>query len=121
MIEIIQDFPQDVAAFNATGKVTADDYNTTINPLVRKIKQQSGKIKYMLVLNTSLSNYTIGAWIKDGLLGLKYFTKWSKIAIVAKEKRIVNFTNFFGKLLPAATKGFLMKDINSARHWISGS
>lgn len=120
MIELIQGLPQDVAAFNATGKVTTDDYNRIINPLVKKIKQQSGKIKYILVLNTSLSNYTIGAWIKDGLLGFKYFTSWSKIAIVSKEKGIVNFTNFFGKLLPAVTKGFLMKDIDAAKHWISG-
>ena len=119
MIEIIQGLPSDVAAFNATGKITADDYNKTINPLVKRIRQQSGEIKYMLVLNTPLSNYTIGAWIKDGLLGLRYFTRWSKIAIVAKEESIVNFTNFFGKLLPAATKGFLMKDINSASQWIS--
>ena len=119
MIEIIQGLPRNVAAFNAIGKVGVDDYNTTINPLVKKIKQQSGRINYLLVLNTSLSNYTIGAWIKDGLLGLKYFTSWRKIAIVAKEKGIVNFTNFFGKLLPAVTKGFLMKDIDIAKRWIS--
>ena len=119
MIEIIQGLPADVAAFKATGKVTTDDYNTTINPFVKKIYQQSGKIKYMLVLNTSLTNYTIGAWIKDGLLGLKYFTSWSKIAIVTKEKGIVDFTNFFGKLLPALTRGFLMEDIDAARLWIS--
>ena len=119
MIEIIHGLPPDVAAFNATGKVSVNDYNTIINPIVKKIKQRSGRINYMLVLNTSLSNYSLGAWFKDGLLGLKYFTRWRKIAIVAKEKGIVNFTNFFGKFLPAVTKGFLMKDIDIAKRWIS--
>ena len=111
MIEIIQGLPQDVAAFNATGKISVDDYDKIINPFVKQIKQQSGRIKYMLVLNTSLSNYSAGAWFKDGWLGFKYFTSWSKIAIVANQERVVKFTNVFGKLLPAVTKGFLMRDI----------
>ena len=119
MIEIIQGLPRDVAAFNATGKITADDYNKIINPLVKQIKQQSGKIKYVLVLNTSLSHYSAGAWLSDGWLGLKYFTCWSKIAIVANQERIVKFTNVFGKLLPAVTKGFLMKDLETAKRWVS--
>lgn len=120
MIEIIQGLPKDVAAFNATGKVTAGDYVRIINPLVKQIRQRSGKIKYMLVLNTSLSNYSTGAWVRDGLLGFRYFTSWSKIAIVAKHERIVKFTNIFGKVLPAVTRGFLIKDIDIARRWISG-
>lgn len=67
MIEIIQGLPQDVAGFTATGKVNADDYNKIINPLVKKIKKQSGKIKYLLVLNTSLSKDidTARQWISE--------------------------------------------------------
>ncbi len=119
MIEIINGLPAHVAAFNATGQVTEDDYIKTINPLCAKVVKEFGRISYLLVINTSLKNYTIGAWIKDGLLGLKYFMKWNRLAIVSEKKEILEFTDFFGKLIPPKTKGFLMDDIDAAKRWVS--
>ncbi|MEO5908691.1 MAG: STAS/SEC14 domain-containing protein [Ginsengibacter sp.] len=118
MIEIISGLPSNVAAFKAIGIITADDYNKTINPLVKKIEKEFGKINYLLVINTALKNYTLGAWIKDALLGFKYFAKWNKLAIVSNEKRIKNFTDFFGRFLPSITKGFMMEDEKIAKIWI---
>ena len=40
MIEIIPGLPSKVAAFDATGKVTADDYTRTINPIVKRIDKE---------------------------------------------------------------------------------
>ena len=119
MIEIIQGLPPHVAAFNATGKVTEVDYIDTINPLVAQIEKKFGRISYLLVIHTPLKNYSVGAWIKDALLGLKYFMKWNRIAIVAEKKGIKEFTDFFGVLIPAKTKGFMMEDINAAKQWVS--
>ncbi len=119
MIEIIPGLPKNVAAFQATGKITANDYKTTINPLVKKIAKDSGTINYLLVLNTSLRNYTFGAWTKDAFLGLRYFPKWNKLGIVSDKTSIKKFTDLFGKFLPSVTKGFLMEEEQIARQWIS--
>ena len=119
MIEIIHGLPAHVAAFSATGKVTEDDYINTIDPLVAKIEKEFGKVSYLLVIKTSLNNYSIGAWIKDALLGLRYFMKWNRIAIVSTDKSIKDFTDIFGKLIPAKTKGFMMEDIDAAERWVS--
>ncbi len=119
MVEVITGLPKNVAAFNATGKVTADDYNKIINPIVKKIEKDFGKINYLLLLNTPLSNYTPGAWIKDLLLGIRYFPKWNKLGIVSDKKSIKRFTDFFGKFLPSVTKGFLIEDTEIAKRWIS--
>ncbi len=119
MIEIIHGLPGYVAAFTATGKVTEDDYINTIDPLVAKIEKEFGRVSYLLVINTSLNNYSIGAWIKDALLGVKYFMKWNRLAIVSEKKNIKDFTDFFGKIIPAKTKGFMMEDIDTAKRWVS--
>ena len=119
MIEVIQGLPPNVAAFNAYGKITANDYKKTINPMVRKVAKQFGKINYLLVINTSLTNYTFGAWVKDVLLGFKYFPKWNKLGIVASEKRIKKFTDFFGRFLPSVTRGFMMENEAIAKQWIA--
>ena len=119
MIEVIQGLPAHVTAFRATGTVTREDYYKTINPLVKSVATAFGKIHYMLVLNTSLSNYTAGALLEDAILGFKYFTKWKKVAIVTDKNTIKDFTDFFGKLIPGQTKGFKMEDLGRAEKWIS--
>ncbi|MEO6705105.1 MAG: STAS/SEC14 domain-containing protein [Ginsengibacter sp.] len=119
MIEIINGLPPKVAAFRANGIITENDYIHTINPLVDKVYKEFGKINYLLVLNTPLKNYTAGAWIKDALLGFNYFTDWNKIAIVSENKNIKDFTDFFGKLIPGKTKGFMMEELGIAEKWIS--
>ncbi len=119
MIETIPGFPPYVAAFNATGTITGKDYDEVINPMVSKIYQEHGKINYLLVLNTSLNNYSLEAWLKDALLGFVYFTEWKKIGIVSDKKSVKGCTDLFGKLLPGSTRGFLMEDLDEAKRWIA--
>jgi len=119
MIETIYGLPPYVAAFEATGTITGKDYDEVINPLVSKIYNEHGKINYLLVLNTSLNNYSLEAYLKDALLGFVYFTEWKKIAIVSTKKSIKIFTDLFGKFLPGATRGFMMEDVDEAKRWIA--
>ena len=119
MIEVIQGFPGHVTAFRAIGKVTKDDYYNVINPYVKNVAISFGKINYMLILNTELKNYSIGAWIEDGLLGFRYFSKWRKLAIVTEKDSIKKFTNTFGIFIPCPTKGFKMEELPVAKEWIS--
>ena len=119
MIEVIQGLPAKVAAFRATGSVTEDDYIKVVNPLCDKVYKEFGKINYLMDIDTPLSNYSAGAWIKDLILGFVYFTEWRKIAIVSNLKGVKSFTNFFGKLVPGKARGFGSEDIDAAKQWIS--
>jgi hypothetical protein len=119
MIEVIPGLPPHVTAFRATGIVTRDDYHKIINPLVKSVATSFGKINYMLVLNTPLTSYTLGAWIEDGLLGFRHYSKWKKLAIVTDKESVKKFTESFGFLIPCPTKGFRMEDISLAKKWIS--
>ena len=119
MTEVIQGLPAYVTAFRATGTVTKDDYYNIINPYVKNVAKTCPKMNYMLVLNTSIKNYTLGAWIQDGLLGARYFSKWNKLAIVTEKDGIKKFTDTFGIFIPAPTKGFKMENLDLAKKWIS--
>ncbi|HVZ97072.1 MAG TPA: STAS/SEC14 domain-containing protein [Chitinophagaceae bacterium] len=119
MIEVIEGFPAYVTAFRATGAVTREDYHTTINPMVKNVAASTGKINYMLILNTALKNYTLGAWIEDGMLGLRYWSKWNKLAIVTGKNGIKKFTNTFGIFIPCPARGFKIEELPQAREWIS--
>ncbi len=119
MIEVITGLPAHVTGFRARGRVTSDDYQRIIYPLVDSVAKAFGKVNYLLVIETPLFNYSAGAWIDDAMLGIKYFTKWRKLAIVTEKDGIKNFTDTFGKLIPGEARGFKMKDLPLAKEWVS--
>lgn len=119
MIEVIHGLPPHVTAFRAIGVINRSDYHRIINPLVKRVMTEFGKVNYMLVIQSPLKNYTLGPWIEDAMLGLRYINKWKKIAIVSENDGIVNFTNIFGKLNPGETRGFKMEDLGLAEKWVS--
>ncbi|MEO6220353.1 MAG: STAS/SEC14 domain-containing protein [Ginsengibacter sp.] len=119
MIEVITGLPSYVTGFRAMGKVSSDDYQKVIYPVVDSVAKVFGKINYLLVIETSLLNYSAGAWIDDAYLGIKYFTKWHKMAIVSEKDGIKKFTDVFGKLIPGETRGFKLEDLPLAKKWIS--
>lgn len=119
MVEILQDFPSDVAAFKATGTVTGKDYDEVINPRVAQLYNKNGKIRYFYQIDTPLSNFTAEAWLKDAMIGFVYLTEFKKIAIVSEKAGIKKFTNIFGKFLPGQYRGFMEDEFEEAKGWIS--
>ena len=73
----------------------------------------------MLVLDTELTNFTIGAIIKDIGIGLKHFTKCNKMAIVSHSSAINKFTDLFSLVAPGKAKGFTQDQIGKAIIWVS--
>ncbi|MGI8950395.1 MAG: STAS/SEC14 domain-containing protein [Chitinophagaceae bacterium] len=121
MIEIIKDMPVHVAAFRASGKVTKQDYENILMPAVDNLAKAHKKINFLLLLETDVGNYSLGAWVDDVLVGLKHFTKWNRIAIVSHQDAIKKITDIFGHLVPGEYKGFKTGDIASAKNWVSES
>jgi hypothetical protein len=119
MIELLTGFPPHVAAFKATGKITMKDYDDLIMPEVDRIAKALGKVSFMLVLDTDVSNYSLGAWVEDAMLGIKHISHWKKVAIVSQQEAIKKITDLFGHVLPGEYKGFKMEDLEQAKTWIA--
>lgn len=77
------------------------------------------KINFLLLIDTDLSNYTLGAWIDDALVGLKYFTHWHKVAIVSHNDAVKKITDLLGHLVPGEYKGFTTEDFEAAKKWVA--
>ncbi len=119
MIEILPDMPVNMVGFRATGAVTEEDFRSVVMPEVERTVKEIGKLNYLLVLDTSPQNFTLGAWWHDALLGLKNLTKWNRAAIVTDSDAIQKFTAVFSVLMPGEFKGFDKADIDKAVAWVS--
>lgn len=118
MIQQITDLPENMVGFRASGEVTKDDFDIVLKR-VEEIVQKTGKLNYLLYLETSPANFTIGAWVKDGLLGVQNLTKWNRAAIVSDSEIVKKFTDVFSDIMPGEFKGFEMDDLQHAIDWTS--
>lgn len=119
MIEQIKNLPENMVGFRALAMVTKEDFESIIMPEVEKAVAKTGKLNFMLVLDTNVKDFTVGAWIQDALLGLKNLTKWHRAAIVTDDTAIHQFTTIFSALVPGEFKGFKKIDMDLAVAWVS--
>lgn len=119
MITLLNDLPENVVGFRATGDVTETDFKETVMPNVQKLIDKTDKLNYMLVLDTSIKNFTAAAWWQDALLGVKHLTKWNRAAIVTDVEGIRIFTDIFSVVIPGEFKGFKHEDYQEAVDWVS--
>lgn len=120
MIQFIEHLPGNTVGFKATGEVTETDFSETVMPKVKELVDKTGTLNYMLVLDTSVKNFTAGAWFKDAIMGIKHLTKWNRAAIVTDVEGIRSFTGIFSVLMPGEFKGFEHIDLQAAIDWASG-
>lgn len=119
MIVQIPDLPDTMVGFRADGEVTKDDFEV-VKHQVASLVEKTGKLNYLLFLDTSPSEFTAGAWLQDALLGIKNITKWNRAAIISDSETVINFTDVFSKLMPGEFRGYHKADYDEAVDWVSG-
>jgi hypothetical protein len=118
MIEQIKNLPENMVGFRASGEVTKDDFEI-VHKKVGQLVDKTGKLNYMLFLDTPPSEFSVGAWWEDALLGLKNITKWNRAAIISDSETVDKFTAVFSKLMPGEFKVFQKNDLERAIDWTS--
>jgi len=119
MITQLQDLPTNVVGFRASGKVTKEEYDTVLIPAVNKLADATGKINYLFVLDTDISNLSAGAWYDDLLVGIKHLLQWRKMAIVSNQSGVNKFTDIAGHLMPGEVKSFTISQLDAAKAWVA--
>ena len=117
MITLIPDVPENVAAFKASGEITKEDFENLVIPHVKAKVNTFDELNYLFYIDTDLDQFTVGAWMKDILVGLKNLTKWNRAAIVTDKKFVQNVTDVFSVLMPGEFKSFPQDDVENALYW----
>jgi hypothetical protein len=119
MLQLINDLPDFVVGIKASGEVSKEDLETVLVPAIDRQVAQYDAIYYLLLLETDIKNWDFGAWISDAKIGLKYLTKWEKIAVVTEQESVQKFTDIFSKLAPGEARGYALNELETAKAWVS--
>ena len=118
MIELIQDVPNNVIAFNATGKVTGDDYETVLIPAMEAALEKHDKVRALGLFGPEFDGYKAEAMWDDTKVGMKHYTHWEKIAIVTDVEWMIRGVKVFGFLVPGEIKLFSNDQQDEAKAWV---
>ncbi|MCW3126324.1 MAG: hypothetical protein JWO03_1982 [Bacteroidetes bacterium] len=121
MVTQINGLAGHTVGFTFTGEVTKEDYDNLILPAVQRVTELFSSVNLLLVINTDLSNFTAGAWMKDAVLGLKNLTKFNRVALVSNSHLVRNMTQMANLVVPGDYKFFLMTEESEAMIWVSES
>lgn len=119
MIYHLHNLPSNIVGFNAIGKISEKDFSEIVMPKVKSRIHKTEQLNYLLVHENTVKNFTVDAWMKEALMGIKLLTKWNRAAIVSDVEAIRNFTTFFSHLMPGEFKGFEHKDMLKAIDWVA--
>ncbi|MFL9835810.1 STAS/SEC14 domain-containing protein [Chryseobacterium terrae] len=113
MISLLNDAPENVAAFSASGNISLADFDSIIIPHVEKKMKRFNELNYLLYLNNNLPKTDVDVWLSHSLLKLNKISLCNRAAIVSDDFGLQKIT----ALHTNKFKIFSSDNIYGALHW----
>jgi hypothetical protein len=120
MFKFIDGLPQDVLAIEATGKVTHEDYKSTLIPRAEAM-MSNGAIKMLCVLGKEFTGFEVGAIWDDSAFGLRHWHDFSHIAVVTDHAVLRVMVAMLKPFFFGDVRLFSLAELPTSRSWIVDS
>lgn len=118
MLESIAGLPDHVVAYRATGKVTEEDLNTVLVPVIEQKMEAHEKVHYLIVMENETGDWSLGGYGKDPKAALKYIRKGSRVAVISSQQNVRTFASGLSLFIPGKAKGFEPEELEEAKAWM---
>ena len=115
MIRPLEDMPQGVIGFEASGTLRAEEYRDVLLPALEAAAEH-GDVRFVVVI-PEFKGITGGAIWEDLKIGFSHFRKWKRIALVTDIEWMSHMTSLFGWMTPGESKVFRLADRGDAIAW----
>ncbi len=119
MLTLLPAFPDNVLAVEASGEVTADDYQEVLVPAIESILTDHKRVRLLYVLGEDFDGYSGGAAWEDAKVGMRHFTAFDRVAVVSDTDWVRRMVRGFGFVLPGEVRIYDNDDLDDARKWVS--
>ena len=118
MIEVLNEFPDNVIAFACRGRVTREDYETVLIPTVTLAFQRHHKLRLYYEIGRDFEGVEASAVWEDLVIGVEHLLQWERMAIVTDVGWIEQAFKVFRFLIPGEVRLFATDQVGLAREWI---
>lgn len=117
MIEKVTDVPDGIDGLRAEGKITREDYDTVVRPLVEEAIRETRGIRALVELD-SFSGITPTAVWTDVRLGVRALRHWTGCALLTDLRWARETTRFAAFFLPFPVKVYHRAERAAAIAWL---
>ena len=119
MLKHIEHLPSSILGLYAEGKVTREDYESLVIPLLEEKHRRGERVRFLYQFGPEFSRFTPGAAMDDFRVGLKYLRLFERCAVVTDLDWLRHATHLFGSLMPCPIRVFTNDELNAAIEWLS--
>ena len=118
MITALRGMPEGVLGFEASGKLTADDYTGVLEPALAAAGADGQKIRLLLDFGAEFHGMEPGAAWQDLRTGVREWNAWERIALVTDHAWLRDGLNMFAWVVPGEVRVFPGTQRHAAIDWL---
>jgi hypothetical protein len=118
MLERLTDLPAGIDGVRATGKVSKDDYDRVMEPIIEAARREGRRLRFLYEIGPGLEGFTGGAAWEDAKLGLRNLRSFEGIAVVTDVEWIARSTQLAAFMMPSPVKAFALAERAAAVEWL---
>jgi hypothetical protein len=120
VIRVLDGMPEGVLGFEASGKLTADDYTQVLAPALEAASAGPGKIRILVDFSGEFDGMEAGAVWQDLKTGVQNWNAWERIALVTDHKWMRDGLTMFSWAVPGEARAFPTNERDAAMQWLEG-
>jgi hypothetical protein len=121
MLEQIDNLPPDVWGLRATGRVSAEDYQRVVIPVLERARVEGRRIRLLYQLGPAFDGFAPGAALEDFQVGLRYLRLFDRCAVVTDTEWVRTTTRGVAALMPCPVKTFANDAFQEAVDWLAST
>ena len=117
MIRQLDGMPDGVLGFEATGKVSTDDYTGVLAPAFESAKAAGDKLRVVFAFSGEFDGLEAGAVWQDLKTGIKDWSAWERVALVTDNRWLRDGVSMFAWAMPGEVRAFEADERDAAIAW----
>ena len=121
MLRRMIDMPAGTIGFEAIGEVEDDDWERSVEPVLRSEIAEGRKVRLLYLLGAEAREVEGDALKADSGFRARHATSFERVAVVSDEDWIRPALRALSFLLPGKAKAFRVRELAEAKTWLSDS
>jgi hypothetical protein len=119
MLRRMSSMPAGTIGFEAVGEVDDDDWEETVEPVLRREIAEGRKVRLLYLLGAGSRGVEGDAMSADTGFRARHATSYDRVAVVTDESWMRPALRALSFLLPGKAQGFPVRDLESAKGWLA--
>jgi hypothetical protein len=111
--------PAGTIGFEAIGEVEDDDWEESVEPVLRREIAEGRNVRLLYLLGTATREVEADAMSADAGFRARHATSFERVAVVSDENWMRPALRALSVLLPGKARGFRVRDLAEAKAWLA--